>query len=243
MSAKLINISDPDQKLYRVFPLLRALDLFENQQNAVVRPKLWDDPYENLFLKAKVFDGPDEIDITEIQRSWYGQCWTTIPESDAMWRIYSPSKDGVRVSTTVRKLAASFFDVHDRSASLSYFLGKVDYAPSDEITSRFGAMKLSDAFFGGQNDKTAVTLLLKRDEFAHEHEVRLLYCDVEKKHLADDFVSMPFDANNVVDDIMFDPRLDIRIVAALSDIFSAQGFTKDVSRSKLYESPQIVVSL
>jgi hypothetical protein len=135
MSAKLINIPDPDQKLYRVFPLLRALDLFENQQNAVVRPKLWDDPYENLSLKAKVFDGPDEIDITEDQRSWYGQCWTTIPESDAMWRIYSPSKDGVRVSTTVRKLAASFFDVCDKSASLSYFLGKVDYAPSDEITS------------------------------------------------------------------------------------------------------------
>jgi hypothetical protein len=58
-----------------------------------------------------------------------------------------------------------------------------------------------------------------------------LYCDVEKKHLADDFISMPFDANNVFDDIMFDPRLDIRIVAALSGIFSAHGFTKDISRS------------
>ena len=34
----------------------------------------------------------------------YGQCWTKTRESDAMWRIYSPNKNGVRIMTTPRKL-------------------------------------------------------------------------------------------------------------------------------------------
>lgn len=38
---------------------------------------------------------------------FYGQCWTLKSTSDAMWRIYSPKKDAVRVRTTIRKLAES----------------------------------------------------------------------------------------------------------------------------------------
>ncbi|WP_264802766.1 hypothetical protein, partial [Acetobacter fabarum] len=63
---------DMDTKIYRVFPLVRVLDLFEKSENVLVRPKLWDDPFENFFLGARVFSGVNEVDISDIRESWYG---------------------------------------------------------------------------------------------------------------------------------------------------------------------------
>ena len=50
-------------------------------------------------------------------------------------------------------------------------------------------------------------MFLKRTPFAHEHEVRLLYVDSDKRCEGRDFIDVPFDANAVIEEIMLDPRL------------------------------------
>jgi hypothetical protein len=75
----------------------------------------------------------DDLQL-EQGNSFYGQCWSLTRESDAMWRIYSPNEDGVKVKTTIRKLFTPLFDKggHDRKPNgeiynLYSFIGRVKY--------------------------------------------------------------------------------------------------------------------
>ncbi|WP_158923841.1 DUF2971 domain-containing protein [Acidisphaera sp. S103] len=242
MTANVFDL-DMDTKIYRVFPLVRVLDLFENSRNVLVRPKLWDDPFENFFLSAQAFSGTSPIDINGIKESWYGQCWTTLAESDAMWRIYSPSKEGVCVGTTVGKLFGSFYDETSSTSALKMFIGRVVYKEKNDTVSMAKDLSFMDLAGGGTNNRFARTLLVKRSEFEHEREVRILFCDVDKEHLGDDTVSFDFNAANLIESVLFDPRLDMRIVAALSSVIANFGYTNDIDRSHLYDAPRLIINL
>ena len=58
----------------------------------------------------------------------------------------------------------------------------------------------------GNTHGHADALLLKRTAFTHEHEVRLLYVDADRKFEKDEQLEVPFDTNSVIDEIMLDPR-------------------------------------
>src|SRR5919106_3025820 len=94
-----------EQKLYRVFRLSRFLQLLNDRQNTLVRPALWEDPWEewwSQFLRKRLnMSMPGDV---------FGQCWTAVEESDAMWRVYAPLGDGVKVSTTYGALTMSLLD-------------------------------------------------------------------------------------------------------------------------------------
>ena len=100
-----INIVDWEATIYRVFSMQWFTHLITTRTNGLVNPSMWEDPFENFFLKNKAIasDG-SVISLESLTESWYGQCWTRNRDSDAMWRIYSPSKDWVRVSTTINKI-------------------------------------------------------------------------------------------------------------------------------------------
>lgn len=91
----------------------------------------------------------------------YITCWTTDPESVAMWLLYSPGKDGVRVRTTVGKLK-SVLSAYEEANSWTKHCGytdgtdlltwgwdikQVEYADLDqlleEINSAYADFKLS----------------------------------------------------------------------------------------------------
>ena len=110
MNRKLSNyleIANLDKPIYRIFPVNRFFEMIKEKKMAMVKPKLWDDPFENLLLSSRFQLDDGEIVNFESANSVYGQCWTEHRESDAMWRIYSPQKNGIRVSTTPRKLLSS----------------------------------------------------------------------------------------------------------------------------------------
>src|SRR5438552_2336902 len=77
------------------------------------------------------------VTVAGLRMRLYGQCWSLLDESDAMWRIYSPNKAGVKIRTTVRKLITAVYDRTDRYASLKYFIGRVSYESEKELLSIF----------------------------------------------------------------------------------------------------------
>ena len=48
-----IDISDLDKPIYRIFSKSRFIDLLKTKKNGLVRPNKWDDPFENFFLRSK----------------------------------------------------------------------------------------------------------------------------------------------------------------------------------------------
>ena len=88
-----LDENDLDSDVYRIYSLRRLELLFFSQTDALVSPEKWDDPFENFFLqRTEVHDAESgtNIPLNNLAKDWYGQCWSLNPETDAMWRIYSP---------------------------------------------------------------------------------------------------------------------------------------------------------
>jgi hypothetical protein len=209
-SKNMLNNLDREQKVYRIFPLKRFEEILSSQELVLVRPSMWDDPFENFFLSVNVLDTNGKLgSLQSIKDSWYGQCWTTNADTDAMWRIYSPNKDGVRVSTTVGKLFNAIYDQNDEWASLKYFIVKVEYKTKQEISTFMQNTSFWNVAIGGQNDGFAKLLCVKREAFDHENEVRVLVSktpdEMEKNNSC--IYQIKIDFEKLFDDICLDPRL------------------------------------
>jgi hypothetical protein len=127
-----LGIENWDCPIYRIYTYERFKDMITTKTNGLVNPAKWDDPFENFFLKQNAITSNGKlVSLASLYDSWYGQCWTKHRDNDAMWRIYSPNKDGIRVATTIRKLFSGFYDVSDKFANMKFLIGTVEYIVPD----------------------------------------------------------------------------------------------------------------
>ena len=238
---RIINIEtgpDLDKPIYRVYNYDRLVALFKSGNNTLVKPALWDDPLENFILKtaSAVFKKHPEYDLDARDR-FYGQCWSLLKESDAMWRIYSPDKKGVKVKTTIRKL----FNSLEKSVKARYgfsFIGKVKYLSGEQLKKKLQNKDWLHSEVRSYKDQ-ATSLLFKRSEFLHEHEVRLLFYDHNSKP-SDEIFQYKIDPTELFSEIQFDPRITETAYKKLHAFFrNKMGYTKTISQSKLYQVPQL----
>lgn len=102
-----LRLSDLELNVYRVFSIERLIEIFETRKNNLVKPTLWDDPFENFLFKQENLG--TKWKFSQYRERFYGQCWIlNTSETDALWRVYSPLKNGVRVKTTLGKLYETF---------------------------------------------------------------------------------------------------------------------------------------
>jgi hypothetical protein len=230
------NRFDETTKIYRTISKERLFEIFAKHQNALVRPRLWPDPYENFMLSSQV-DVNGEIGEFEFKHDVYGQCWTLTGFSDAMWRIYSKGTNGVRIRTTVGKLLKSLSSQIVRHKEFSSFIGKVNYKSEFKIR-EFASNHFSR---GIKTDGTQIaeTLLVKRQAFIHEKEVRLIYHSIEKTEPSHDIFCYNLKPHELIDQIMLHPLLDIEGVVALkNEIKSKTGYQGRLTQSNLYKLPK-----
>lgn len=105
---KLRNMRDSLNKedhIYKYIPLKYVLMMVGNKQLLMNKVNSWEDPYENFFYKED-FKMPDgrQVSALDLTNGIFGQSWTLLEESDAMWRIYSQNKDAIKIKTTAEKL-------------------------------------------------------------------------------------------------------------------------------------------
>ena len=165
-----LDEKDKDTCIYRVICEKRFYELFRKRQNTLVKPLLWDDPFENFILNSKLRLDHNTLAECGFRNSYYGQCWTFNQSSDAMWRIYSPNSNGLRIRTTIRKLLMSLSKTLGDYAPERAYIGKVRYLSEPDLFN-FGNEVFSN---GLQDHQCAKTLLVKRTAFRHEREVRLI---------------------------------------------------------------------
>lgn len=232
-----INLPDEmlDTPIYRIMPIHRFLQLLEGKKLTLVRPKKWDDPFENVLLNSS-FQMSDGKTVTIAARDYvYGQCWTLHSETDAMWRIYSHNKDGVRVSTTPRKLLTALETIEPKFHNIKCFIGKVEYICEDQLEEKLRNVYLFDTNGSG----IAESLLYKRVEFAHENEIRLIYSADESSANSDIF-EFNVNPNELLDTVLFDPRMEKNLRQAYVLAINAIGCSAKIETSKLYDTPKII---
>lgn len=233
-----INLTENelDRYVYRVMPVRRFYELFRDKKNILLRRSKWEDPFENFILNAPA-RLPDGTVVTfEFNNDFYGQRWTTLTSSDALWRIYSPDKESVRVRTTVRKLLAGLQNPLGEWAREQAFIGKVLYLGDTKII-EFGNKVLRN---GLNSRELAETLLVKRVAFRHEREVRLLY--FEKEKIQKDIYGYDIDPHLVIDQVMIDPRLSRSDAdTKRAEIRERTDFKGKILHSLLYAPPKNMI--
>lgn len=236
MNNSILDRLNPEIYVYRIFGIERLFQLFETKKNVLVHPSKWDDPFENFILSGLIEIASGEKGQFGFKDHVFGQCWTMKRESDAMWRIYSPEKNGVRVRARVKKLIQGLRAAESSSsvADISCFVGKVSYLPQNKLKG------LNINVLDPSGKGIAQSLLYKRTEFSHEKEVRLIYSMHNLPANIPKVFSYGFDPGTVLDEITFDPRIDKR----MSDVYThslvdVYGFPKkSINTSKLYSPPQ-----
>jgi hypothetical protein len=168
----------------------------------------------------------------------FAQCWCRKGVSDAMWRIYSQDKLGVRIRTTESKLKsalvalASQKDLGFKIAPVRY-VNEIVHVVRDQRSLLEAARKLTFA-------RASSHLFLKRPAFEHEAETRVLVFD--PKQPIDGTakgLKVELDTRRLIDSVLVDPRAPEEFVAAyrhyLRDVLKFPG---SVKKSQLYRSGQ-----
>lgn len=225
-----------DTTIYRVFPRNRFFELFDEKKNALVRPTMWEDPFENFILRSPVRTAAGETGEFGFHNDVYGQCWTLQKRSDAMWRIYSPRTDAVRVRTSVGRLVDSLCAANKGASNDSCFIGKVDYPPDFKLK-KFARTMFKD---GLTAEAVARSLLKKRNAFKHEAEVRLIYLEGQNKKHDGGVYKYALDPHATFDQFMIDPRMSYQKFCTFKDEIVARTniHESSIKRSLLYKPPE-----
>lgn len=238
-----LGLDDVTAPIYRVFSFWRFCDFLQAGQLTLICPEKWDDPFENFLFSvpARLSNGR-KLDMTDVRRSVYGQCWTLNEESDAMWRIYEPGKgEGVKVKTTARSL---FDAVHDGLVSIEkhpcVYLGKMQYRTTAEIRQIMANPGERNAFYEGLSEGWSRALLVKRMEFEYEQEIRLIYWPGKRVREEDkDSFCISVDPNELIEEVVLDPRLNKSHFEMRKKFLKHLGYKGPVLLSSLYEAPDL----
>lgn len=254
-----INISDDqlDNSIYRIIPFDRFMETLELGINILIRPFLWDDPFENLLTYPSK---NKNIKFLKNEKYFiYAQCWSFSDENDLLWRTYSQFSDSIRIKSTPRKILESIKDSTivkkiisephkiwqdelneiDITEDIHVFFGKVEYLTYDKISSN-----LKRIISKGDIISYFETLLIKREAFRNEEEFRIgirhffEYEDIILE-LSGNIFKYDIDINTVFEEVVFDPRISDYKFEGLKHQIQKLGFLNPVIKSNLYDKPKI----
>lgn len=213
-----------ETRLYRVFPLWFFEECFRLKRLTLVQPRKWDDPYEDLCSSMMLVDQREpakQLSLAEHLDPAFAQCWSSNADSDVLLRAYSRvtidphfgrntdlRNEGVQVESSPRKLLMALGHWASDKKDAYACVGEVVYAGQSEVAQRvvnfvneFGAARI------GKNSLRAKMLLLKRLNFQHEAEVRMVI--VRSIEGTSDILHVPIEPNEIFLSVRFDPRLTL----------------------------------
>ena len=157
----------------------RLAELLLHNENTLVTPSSWKDPFEGWIKKQVCIQLRKKHRDFCLTGNFFGQCWTSEQASDAMWNVYSNGKDGIRIRTRPEKLlkfAKSKLGQH-------CYTDQVIYKDVDDIVDSFHLNNFSTSWQTGGLSKIiselAKTYMYKRKAFSYEKEFRLI-CYLEE---------------------------------------------------------------
>lgn len=253
-------IINSEQVLYRIFSRKYFEELLKTNEMVLRSPRTWQEPFEHLPWRIQTVTHPDFLRecSDKYVEPIFAQCWTQNEESDTFWRAYSnpPSntmeepcpisfdaeldkgqeKEGVMVKTTIRKIIEMILKLPDNFVKSNFYLGPVRYYDENEIkqiiANRIEKIGLR-ALLRGRN--LAELFLLKRKQFRHENEVRLMYIDEKEDMSSQEGFSIPFNPRDLFDEVQFDPRLTKNQVNEREDNAKQNYDQEKLKQSNMYQ--------
>jgi hypothetical protein len=210
-----------DRPLYRIFPLWAFEDMLRVRRLVLVPPSFWEDPLEDIPASI-MMQRPNnkQRQLSDYLNPARCQCWSFESESDSLLRAYSrvtidhlhkrntePRNEGVMVRTTPRKLTRGLKEWAERVKWGRFYLGRVEYLPHDQASQKIvNVLANKGPIEMGRGENRAQSLLLKRQAFSHEDEVRLIWICEDRRDV-EQAMTVNVEPNDFIEEVTFDPRL------------------------------------
>lgn len=219
------EIVDKDKFVYKYISFDSLLQMLTEECIILVQTNYWEDVYENFILKENYYSSNGKkINAMWLSKMFLGQCWTGKMSSDAMWRIYSPDKKGVRIRTRIGKI----MDV--LKSEESCFFGRVEYLPQAKIEKDLVSLR------GNISMEQLSYLMLesqfiKRNSFSHESEYRIIKMRKWNREESIPIQKIAIDPFSFIENVYFDPRADLSYVERCKNIL-VKSFDYPINRIK-----------
>ena len=223
-----LNPPKMDQRVWHYFSLSKFLGLIDKSTLYFCRHDQYDDSFEGcLSAKDKQFfdaihPGMQEYLTGDKVGCYYSNCWTKAEVDEyVLWNAYSSLKDGVAVQTTAERLTASLGAEKEKDVYVSDVM-YIDYS-TDYTFSKTG---------GKVN--TLAPHFTKREYFASEKELRLMYVDTRGKFFSSPGgVEVKVDLPTLIDKVYLAPFSYEWLATVISNILKRYGLEKVIVEKSL----------
>lgn len=221
-----------DKFIYRIIRFEFLKKWFETGQLPLLSPSLWEDPFESALMR-QVF--PQEENRLEARGRMHGLSFSKNGISDALWRIYSPDINSIRIKTNAGILSNALKHAPELQQG-NIYLGSVRYSNTKEWMEQ--AKKIRSLAKRNGPKAIAEAMLLKRRPFTHEEEIRLLYIDGSTGK-NENLLYVTLDPHEVIQTLLIDPRTETAVAKKYKDYFKIKaGYKKSVAQSSIYQVPK-----
>jgi hypothetical protein len=239
---------DKNIKVWRYMDVTKFISLLHTRALFFSRSDKLGDPFEgsyplgNADRRLSAYYGYDRFPgIYHKLREWTTvSCWhINETESDAMWKLYLSSNEGIAIQSTFKRLANSFKKVEQ-----DVFIGKVKYI--DYETQTIPEVKhLGDAFY---------PFLYKRNSFEHERELRAIVQEIPLKRVKNQWdkyeyhpdmsekgvtygKAIPIELGHLVERIYVSPASPTWVKEVIESLIKKYRLKKPIIQSELIKDP------
>ena len=235
------NATKSTPPLFKHMPLVYAFDLLQNHHLWFASPESWKDPFEQRFYAAQY---EDLTGARSIPFPWKDKvlctCFTTKSASEAHWKRGSTNSIMLHFDRGVLlKLLENLpNDFH-------VYIGKVEYMQTRDIQ----RANLSEIPFKERrpsklnlNNYCARLLLLKRNAFSYEEEIRVMIVKEKqslnaKKQSQGEYLLKWLEENKLIKKVTLSPLQSKDENQKLKEFISTK-FGLEVLKSRLYNAPK-----
>ncbi len=215
----LLSVPAPAARLWRYTSLAKFVALLHEASLFFASVDRLGDPYEGTVpaANATALSAGQRSRIAELRARTLVSCWhCNEDESDAFWRNYALSNEGIAIRTTTERLREALTHTPH-----PVYLGQVQYVD-------FRSERLTD-------EMLELPCIFKRRSFAHEHELRALIA-VESL-----VVGRPVrvDLDTLIESIYVAPSAPDWIPFLVCELTERFGVPKPIKQSSLDIAPYV----
>jgi hypothetical protein len=229
---------EKDTIVWRYIDCTKFVDLITSKKLFFCRSDNFEDPFEGIF-KLKDFEKTKEMfDDQPITKNFYFlNCWhTNDNQSDAMWKIFLKTNNGIAIKSTVGNIIKSLKETKDEVS-----IGKIYYRDFDKVTHNDLMFEPQNRRFEGRGGSVN-QFNYKRISFEHEKELRLYYIDTPIPHAIKNGIPrepllkkhIDVDISELIQEIVIAPFADKWFQEMVERLLLELKLSFTISQSNLY---------
>lgn len=243
-----------NQKIWRYMDFTKFVSLLDKQALFFTRIDKFEDPFEGQMPKAKnpIYDiiypdgQPEDLsgdliynliktvqtELSYKMRNFtIANCWHINDyESDAMWKLYLKSNEGIAIQSTYKRLCTSFcsFETDNILKDNTLIMEKIKYIDYDE-----DSISASSVMY---------PFIHKQKCYEHERELRaLINLSPENIDEIEYGYNVPVDLNILIEKIYISPTAPLWFKELVISILKKYNLEKEVIHSHIYKYTSINV--